>query len=169
MYYICIITINKYEYMSIEKDIKQQKPFKSSYQKLVVNIMYTANWMNSDQQSLLKPFDLSAQQYNVLRILRGQYPNPITVNGIIERMLDKMSNASRLVDKLLLKGFVSRCDNVDDRRACDIRITESGTEILMQIDKVQSEWEKGNSMNHLTEEEAEVLSRLLDKLRGSED
>lgn len=153
--------------MSIEKDIKQQKPFKSSYQKLVVNLIYTSNWMSSEQQGLLKPFDLSSQQYNVLRILRGQYPNPITVNGIIERMLDKMSNASRLVDKLLLKGYVSRCDNADDRRACDIRITESGTEILKKIDVLQEQADE--KMKRLSPEEAELLSSLLDKLRGSED
>jgi DNA-binding MarR family transcriptional regulator len=89
--------------MSTDKDIKQQKSFKSTNQKVVVNIIYASNWMNSEQQGLLKPFELSPQQYNVLRILRGQFPNPIKVNGIIERMLDKMSNASRLVDKLLLK------------------------------------------------------------------
>lgn len=153
--------------MSIQTDIKQQKPFKSTFQKLVVNILYTANWMNSEQQSLFKPFDLSAQQYNVLRILRGQYPNPITVNGIIERMLDKMSNASRLVDKLLLKGLVSRCDNAADRRACDIRITEKGNELLTVIDNLQSNWE--NSIKNLSEQEAEMLSLLLDKLRGSEE
>ena len=153
--------------MSIEKDIKQQKPFKSPYQKLVVNIIYTSNWMNFEQQSLLKPFDLSSQQYNVLRILRGQYPNPITVNGIIERMLDKMSNASRLVDKLLLKSLVSRCDNAVDRRACDIRITQKGKDVLTKIDNHQAEWE--NAMKNITEEEAETLSKLLDKLRGSND
>jgi len=153
--------------MSIEKDIKQQKPFKSSYQKLVVNLIYTSNWMSSEQQGLLKPFDLSSQQYNVLRILRGQYPNPITVNGIIERMLDKMSNASRLVDKLLSKGYVSRCDNADDRRACDIRITETGSEILKKIDELQEAADE--KMKRLTPEEAELLSSLLDKLRGSED
>jgi DNA-binding MarR family transcriptional regulator len=153
--------------MSIEKDIKQQKPFKSPYQKLVVNIIYTSNWMNFEQQGLLKPFDLSSQQYNVLRILRGQYPNPITVNGIIERMLDKMSNASRLVDKLLLKGFVSRCDNAEDRRACDIRITQKGEDVLAMIDKDQADWEE--KMKKLSEEDAETLSDLLDKLRGSND
>ena len=153
--------------MSIEKDIKQQKPFKSPYQKLVVNILYTNNWMNSDHQSILKPYDLTAQQYNVLRILRGQNPTPITVNGIIERMLDKMSNASRLVDKLLLKDLVTRCDNRDDRRSCDIRITEKGLKILEEIDVLQEKWE--SSFAHLTPEEAEHLSRLLDKLRGSNE
>jgi DNA-binding MarR family transcriptional regulator len=153
--------------MSIERDIKQQKPFKSTNQKVVVNIMYTSNWMNSEQQGLLKPFDLSPQQYNVLRILRGQFPNPITVNGIIERMLDKMSNASRLVDKLLLKGYVSRCDNATDRRACDIRITETGSHILKQIDEIQLNWE--SSRQFLNDVEADTLSGLLDKLRGSKD
>lgn len=151
--------------MSIEKDIKQQKPFKSPYQKLIVNILFTNNWMNSDHLNILKPFDLTAQQYNVLRILRGQYPNPITVNGIIERMLDKMSNASRLVDKLLLKEFVSRCDNKDDRRACDVKITQKGLEVLKEIDVLQEKWE--TSFSSLTPAEAEDLSNLLDKLRGS--
>jgi DNA-binding MarR family transcriptional regulator len=151
--------------MSIEKDIKQQKPFKSPYQKLVVNILFTNNWMNSDHMNILKPYDLTAQQYNVLRILRGQYPNPITVNGIIERMLDKMSNASRLVDKLLTKEFASRCDNKDDRRACDVRITQKGLDVLKEIDVLQENWE--TSFSNLTPEEAESLSNLLDKLRGS--
>ncbi|GAB3511542.1 MarR family winged helix-turn-helix transcriptional regulator [Emticicia fontis] len=151
--------------MSIEKDIKQQKPFKSPYQKLVVNILFTNNWMNSDHMNILKPFDLTAQQYNVLRILRGQYPNPITVNGIIERMLDKMSNASRLVDKLLAKELASRCDNKDDRRACDVRITQKGQDVLKEIDVLQENWE--TSFSNLTPEEAEALSGLLDKLRGS--
>ncbi|RYU95715.1 MarR family winged helix-turn-helix transcriptional regulator [Emticicia agri] len=151
--------------MSIEKDIKQQKPFKSPYQKLVVNILFTNNWMNSDHMNILKPFDLTAQQYNVLRILRGQYPNPITVNGIIERMLDKMSNASRLVDKLLTKDLASRCDNKDDRRACDVRITQKGLDVLKEIDVLQENWE--TSFSNLTPEEAESLSNLLDKLRGS--
>ncbi|PLK42922.1 MULTISPECIES: MarR family winged helix-turn-helix transcriptional regulator [Emticicia] len=152
--------------MSIEKDIKQQKPFKSPYQKLVVNILFTNNWMNSDHMNILKPFDLTAQQYNVLRILRGQYPNPITVNGIIDRMLDKMSNASRLVDKLLLKGLATRCDNKDDRRACDVRITDKGLEVLEEIDVLQESWE--STFSNLTPEEAEALSNLLDKLRNSQ-
>ncbi|MFD2521836.1 MarR family winged helix-turn-helix transcriptional regulator [Emticicia soli] len=151
--------------MSIEKDIKQQKPFKSPYQKLVVNILFTNNWMNSDHMNILKPFDLTAQQYNVLRILRGQYPNPITVNGIIDRMLDKMSNASRLVDKLLVKDFATRCDNKDDRRACDVRITQKGLDVLREIDVLQENWE--TSFSNLTPDEAETLSDLLDKLRGS--
>ncbi|WP_337041276.1 MarR family winged helix-turn-helix transcriptional regulator [Emticicia sp. 17c] len=151
--------------MSIEKDIKQQKPFKSPFQKLVVNILYTNNWMNNDHHNILKPYGLTAQQYNVLRILRGQYPNPITVNGIIERMLDKMSNASRLVDKLLVKNLVTRCDNKDDRRACDVKITTKGLDVLKEIDVMQEQWE--SSFSSLTPEEAETLSNLLDKLRGS--
>ncbi len=153
--------------MSLEKDIKQNKPFKSPHQKLLVNIIYTSNWVSIEQQNLLKPYEISTQQYNVLRILRGHYPTPITVNGIIERMLDKMSNASRLVDKLLLKELVSRCDNQFDRRSCDIRITQKGTNLLSLIDNLQKEWE--NSLKKLNDNEAEMLSNLLDKLRGSED
>lgn len=122
--------------------------------------------MNNDHMNILKPFDLTAQQYNVLRILRGQYPNPITVNGIIDRMLDKMSNASRLVDKLLAKELATRCDNKEDRRACDVRITEKGLEVLKEIDVLQESWE--TSFSNLTPEEAETLSGLLDKLRNSD-
>ena len=151
--------------MPIEKDIKQQKPFNSVYQKVVVNVVFTSNWMNAEQQTVLKPFDLSAQQYNVLRILRGQVPAAITVNGIIERMLDKMSNASRLVDKLVQKNMVSRCDRPDDRRSCDIRITELGLEVLKKIDTLQDNWEQ--IMKNLSESEAQTLSDLLDKMRGS--
>lgn len=149
--------------MSILEDIKQTKPFRSPYQKVTVNIIYTSNWLDSEQSGFLKKHDLSSQQYNVLRILRGQYPNPITVNEIIERMLDKMSNASRLVDKLLLKGLVERNQRATDRRACDVSITKKGLDILAEIDVIQKDWE--NQFSQLSPDEAETLSNLLDKLR----
>ena len=152
--------------MSIESDIKQLKPFKSLHQKVSVNIIFTNNWLNANNAEILKPFGLTSQQYNVLRILRGQHPNPATVNAIIERMLDKMSNASRLVDKLLAKNLVVRQESKDDRRACDVIITEKGLEILKKIDDLRDKWEK--KTNNLSPEENEKLSSLLDKLRGSE-
>ena len=93
------------------------------------------------QIEIFKPFDLTLQQYNVLRILRGQYPNPITVIAIIERMLDKMSNASRLVDKLLAKDLVIRRLCPHDRRAVDVIITEKGLELLEKLDTLQNQWE----------------------------
>ncbi len=88
--------------MKIEDEIKQDK-FKSEYQKLAINLIFTGNWINSKNAELLKPYKLTSQQYNLLRILRGQYPKPVTVNLLIERMLDKMSNASRIVDRLVKK------------------------------------------------------------------
>lgn len=150
--------------MSIETDIKQTK-FRNPHHRMALNLLYTTNWLSNSQACLLKPYDLTPQQYNVLRILRGQYPNPVRVNDIIERMLDKMSNASRLVDKLLLKGLVKRTECPSDRRAVDVVITEAGLEILSELDKMQESWE--NQLKRLNEQEADLLSQLLDKLRGS--
>lgn len=150
--------------MSIETDIKQTK-FRNPHHRMALNLLYTTNWLSNSQACLLKPYDLTPQQYNVLRILRGQYPNPVRVNDIIERMLDKMSNASRLVDKLLLKALVKRTECPSDRRAVDVVITKAGLEILSQLDKMQESWE--NQLKRLSEKEADLLSELLDKLRGS--
>ena len=150
--------------MSIEKDIKQAN-FKSPYSKAVINILYTNNWLQSLQVEIFKPFDLTLQQYNVLRILRGQHPNPITVIAIIERMLDKMSNASRLVDKLLVKELVVRKLCPHDRRAVDVIITEKGLNLLEELDILQNQWE--SKLHGLTENEALQLSNLLDKMRQS--
>lgn len=150
--------------MTIENEIKQ-RAFTSPYHKVMVNLIYTNNWMTSLHSEKLKPYGLTIQQFNVLRILRGQYPNAITVNAIIERMLDKMSNASRLVDKLLAKELVSRMVCPNDRRAVDVLITEKGLALLEKIDERIGEWEV-DLIEGLTEEEAEQLSLLLDKMRG---
>ena len=148
--------------MSIETDIKQSN-FKSPHMKAVVNIFYTNSWLQTVQMEIFKPFDLTIQQYNVLRILRGQYPNPITVIAIIERMMDKMSNASRLVDKLLLKDLAVRKECPNDRRAVDVKITQKGLDLLEELDVLQNTWE--NNLKGLSEEEALQLSDLLDKIR----
>ncbi len=150
--------------MSIEQDIKQES-FKSAHEKAVVNIVYTNNWLAGLQMDVLKPYDLTLQQYNVLRILRGHYPKPITVIGIIERMLDKMSNASRLVDKLLLKKLVIRHECPNDRRAVDILITQKGLDVLTELDSMQKFWEE--KLYGLSEAEANQLSDLLDKMRNT--
>ncbi len=161
-----VFTLNlcRNKIMSIEKDIKQAS-FKSAHIKAMVNIVYTNNWLTTLQMDVLKPYDLTLQQYNVLRILRGHHPEPITVIGIIERMLDKMSNASRLVDKLLLKEMVVRRECSNDRRAVDILITQKGLDLLAEIDLLQKQWEQ--RLYGLTETEALQLSDLLDKLRQS--
>lgn len=150
--------------MSIETDIKQATPFRSPYQRVLVNVMYTSNWLANSQMQMLKPFGLTLQQYNVLRILRGQSPNPVKVSDITERMLDKMSNASRLVDKLVAKKLVIRTECPSDRRAVDVVITDEGLALLKKLDVYQSEWSE-IQRNKLSEEEAFQLSQLLDRLR----
>ena len=149
--------------MQIEKEIKQDK-FKNEYHKLSVNILYTGSWLSIKNQVHLKPFSLTYQQYNILRILRGQYPNPATVSLLIDRMLDKMSNASRLVEKLRQKKLVERRTCKKDRRAVDVIITEKGLHLLTEIETHDPEWEK--VFTALTVAEAKELNNLLDKLRG---
>ena len=152
--------------MSIETDIKQKK-FRSPFQRLAINLVYTSNWLQHNQLELFREYDLSLQQYNVLRILRGQQSNAIKVSDIAERMLDKNSNTSRLVDKLLAKGLAERSSCPSDRRAVDVIITEQGLELLATLDPLLEERE--NSMGKtITPEEAESLSAILDKLRNSE-
>lgn len=148
---------------SLEEAIKQ-KEFKDPYNKLVVNLLYTDSYLVSAQNSILKPFDLSPEQYNVLRILRGQNGVPTTVSSIQDRMLNKMSNASRLVDKLKAKELVERRECPSDRRQVDILITEKGLQILNDL-QVHMEGFNTQVIN-LTEEEVIIMNDLLDKLRG---
>ena len=149
--------------MRIEDEIQSTK-FEDNYQKAVININYTQNWLSNHLRGEFDKFNLTMQQFNILRILRGQYPKPATVNLLKERMLDKMSDASRIVDRLVQKELVSRCTNTCDRRAVDIRISDKGLEVLS---KIEVEFKtKDLIKNNLTEEEAGKLSDLLDKLRG---
>ena len=148
--------------MRLEDEIKQ-KSFKGPYHRMVVNVMFTGNWMQKELLNELKPFDLSLQQHNVLSILRGQHPNPSTLGLIQERMLDKMSNATRLVDKLLDKKLVQRCQCPENRRKVDIVITQAGLDLLQKIDLNMKTID--TKYRHLSEEEATLLANLLDKLR----
>lgn len=149
----------------LEDEIKQ-KAFKNPYQKVIVNILYTGGWMNLIQSSYLKPYGLSLPQYNVLRILRGQYPNPCSINLIIDRMLDKASNASRIVDKLVYKKLADRKTCEKDRRAVDVVITKKGLDLLAEMDKKSDQWEE--QFHGITEKQAEKLNELLDKFRGND-
>jgi DNA-binding MarR family transcriptional regulator len=149
--------------MRIDEEIQSTK-FEDNYQKAVINVNYTYGWLNNILRSEFERYNLTSQQFNILRILRGQYPKPATVNLLKERMIDKMSDASRIVDRLVQKQLVSRCTNNKDRRAVDIRISEHGLEILSKIDiefKTRDLIKK-----NLTDEEAGKLSDLLDKMRG---
>lgn len=153
--------------MSLETDIKQTKPFPTNKEKALVNLIYTNNWIYAKQVKVLKQYGLSLQQYNVLRILRGHQGKPITINAVIDRMLDKMSNASRLVDKLVLSDLAIRTENKADRRAVDVIISKKGKELLKTLDVVMFDFEE--AIIKMTEEEAAQLSNLLDKFRGSND
>jgi DNA-binding MarR family transcriptional regulator len=149
--------------MSIDEEIQSSK-FEDNYHKAVINITYTHGWLSNLLREQFEKYNLTQQQFNILRILRGQYPCPATVNLLKERMIDKMSDASRIVDRLVQKGLVSRCTNRKDRRAVDIRISDSGLEILSKLD---IEFKTSNFLkNNLNEQEAGLLSDLLDKLRG---
>jgi len=151
--------------MKLEKAIKQDK-FSSPYQKLIVNLAYTNSYVTSLLADTLKPFDLSMQQFNVLRILRGQHPKPVSVNNITERMIDRMSNASRLVEKLRKKGLVDRSVCEHDRRQVDVFITEAGLETLSQLDEGMPEvWDK---FKHLDPKNVSKFNDFLDQLRINE-
>jgi DNA-binding MarR family transcriptional regulator len=149
--------------MRIDDEI-QSSNFEDNYQKAVINISYTSGWLSNLFRQHFEKFNLTQQQFNILRILRGQYPKPATVNLLKERMVDKMSDASRIVDRLVQKGLVSRCTNTADRRAVDIRISDQGLDVLAKIDV---EFKAVDFLrDNFTEEEAGKLSDLLDKLRG---
>ncbi|MEX0967930.1 MAG: MarR family transcriptional regulator [Bacteroidia bacterium] len=149
--------------MRLEEEIKQ-KEFKNPYQKLIVNILFTSGWLSSRHSKVLKPYGISAQQYNVLRILRGQHSRPVSINLLVERMLDKMSNASRLVEKLRQKQLVERHECPNDRRQVDVFITPKGLELLDELDGKLEFLE--TNFQTLTEEEVNLLNELLDKLRS---
>lgn len=148
--------------MKIEDEIKQ-RTFVDDYQKAYINLVFTAGWLQLQQNAQFKEYNLTSPQFNILRILRGQHPKPATVNMLIERMLDKTSNASRIVDKLEAKGLVTRKVCPSNRRAVDIRITEQGLALLTQLDQILSSQQLG--LGNLTSEEATQLSNLLDKIR----
>lgn len=129
----------------------------------MLNLIYTTNWLTAKQDSLFKDSDVTVQQYNVLRILRGQYPNPCNIKLIKERMLDRMSDASRIVDKLFTKKLLLRTECPNDRRSVDIIITEKGLELLKSLDYID-ELSKEN-VKSLNDDEINTLNNLLDKLR----
>jgi len=142
-----------------------QSSFSSEYQKLMVNLIYTNNFLSDKFSCELKEFDITRQQYNVLRILRGQYPKPASMNLIKERMLDKMSDTSRIVERLRLKNLIERAQNNHDRRGVEVRITEEGLQLLKQTEPIVAKSEE--PLQNLTVEEAAQMNYLLDKLRNS--
>lgn len=148
--------------MSIENDIQQEK-FESEHHRMAVNILFTGSWLHNLNALRFKPFDITPEQYNVLRILRGSHPKQLMLAEITSRMIDKSSNATRLVEKLRQKGFVKREICKTNRRQVDILITEKGLSLLTKIDRTTDDWMK--ALKGITRTEARELNRMLDKLR----
>ena len=136
----------------------------NEHHKVAINILHTASWLRSSDTARLKKHSVTPEQYNVLRILRGSHPNKLMLAEIANRMIDKNSNATRLVEKLRQKGLVKREVCEANRRQVDISITENGINLMRSIDAEESEWIK--TLKNISKSEALELNRLLDKLRG---
>ena len=147
----------------LAEEIKQSK-FVDEYQKMAINILYTSGWMKRQLQSILKPFGITHAQYNVLRILNGKCPSPCNPSEITDVMIEKMSDVTRLLDRLKTKGLVDRCVCEHNRRKVDVYITEAGRQLIKDIEPVLRKNRK--QYQCLSPEEAETLSNLLDKLRA---
>ena len=149
--------------MKLEEEIAQRK-FRNERHKLVVNILYTYGWLSALHTEIFRKEGITTQQFNVLRILRGQHPNPASIKLIRNRMLDKMSDASRIVDKLHLKGLVERRISDHDRRHTAVFITKKGLKVLAALDKCDKIFD--NHTANLSLKETGVVNTLLDKMRG---
>lgn len=150
--------------MGIEQDIQQIKKFRNEHHKTVVNLIFTHNWVTEQLKQFLENEDLTLQQYNILRILRGS-EKPLSTLQIRERMLDKMSDTSRIVDRLILKALAKKTISKRDKRLVDVTITTKGKKLLEKLDSTQSFID--GVMQNITEQEAKELNNLLDKVRGS--
>ena len=157
--------LSTFEQMGIDKEIHQQN-FRNNRQKALINLLYTYGWAIEKIKHFLSQEDITHQQYNILRILRGAHPQPLSTLQIRERMLDKMSDTSRLVDRLVLKDLVQKTTCSKDKRLVDVVISEKGQELLRRLD-AQSEEMDHHIMGGVSEEDAENLSLLLDKLRSN--
>lgn len=149
---------------SIEEAIQQSSSFRNPYHRATVNLIYSGRWIINMHNELFNHFGLTIQQYNVLRILKGQYPRALTVKMIQVRMLDKASDASRVVEGLRKKRLVQRELNTDDRRRVDVSITQKGIQLLSAIDKRSQEMDR--FLSNLDNHEIELLNNLLDKIRS---
>ena len=150
--------------MGIEKDIQQAR-FRNPYQKAAINLIYTLGWMREKTKSVFDAEDITPQQFNILRILRGSFPKPLSTLQIRERMLEKMSDTSRIVDRLIAKGLVKKLTCKNDRRLVDVVISDKGKKLLERLDTRQDEID--GVLGKLSENDANILSDLLDKIRDA--
>jgi DNA-binding MarR family transcriptional regulator len=150
--------------LGLEEDISQPS-FRNEFQKGIINLIYTYNWMNEKMKSVFDKEGITGQQYNILRILRGA-GKPISTLQIRERMLDKMSDTSRIVDRLVLKGLVQKTTCKNDKRLVDVNISLKGKKLLEKIDRYEKDMDA--ILGNLTDAEAKTLNKLLDKIRESD-
>ena len=148
--------------MGIEQDIQQAK-FRNPQQKAAINLIYTLSWMRDKTKCIFEAEDITPQQFNILRILRGSFPDPLSTLQIRERMLEKMSDTSRIVDRLIAKGLVKKLTCKNDRRLVDVIISDKGKKLLERLDARQDEID--GVLGKLSEKDANILSDLLDKIR----
>lgn len=148
--------------MSLEQDIQQSK-FRNEHQKAVVNLLFTVSWLKEQTRAIFDPEEITPQQFNILRILRGSHPKPLSTQAIRDRMLEKMSDTSRIVDRLIVKGLVKKVTCESDRRLVDVQITDKGRKLLERIDLKENEMDE--IVKGLNEAEAKELNQLLDKIR----
>jgi DNA-binding MarR family transcriptional regulator len=148
--------------MGLEKDINQHN-FRNERQKAIINMIYTYNWLIEDIRNKLEQFGLTLQQFNILRILRGAR-GPISTLQIRERMLDKMSDTSRIVDRLVLKNLVQKTPCHHDKRLVDVVISRKGLNLLSELDSHIDDFD--NAIGNLSFEESRQLNELLDKVRS---
>ena len=149
--------------MKIEDEIKSK--FKSEYHKLIVNIHLTSSRLGETMQEEFKKYGLTETQFNVLRILRGQNQKAVSVGLIKERMIERNSDVSRIIDRLVKKKLIERTENQLDRRQKDLRISDNGLKVLSEIDTLDALIQK--KLGHLSDKEAELLNNLLDKARST--
>jgi DNA-binding MarR family transcriptional regulator len=148
--------------MSLEDDIRQPS-FRNEHQKGIINMIYTCNWIMERQKNFFDQENITPQQFNILRILRGSYPKPISTLQIRERMLDKMSDTSRIVDRLVIKELATKKPSLTDKRLVDIAITSKGIDMLERLDRKNGEMD--SLLQALSEHEVKILNQLLDKIR----
>jgi DNA-binding MarR family transcriptional regulator len=152
--------------MSINQDIKQHRQFRNEHHKATVNILFSSNWLMENIKKFLQAEDITPQQYNILRILRGN-GKPLSTLQIRERMLDKMSDTSRIVDRLLKKGLAEKKTSQADKRLVDVTISKKGLDALERLDKNNASLD--GILFNLDHDEAKALNDLLDKMRGSQE
>lgn len=148
--------------MRIEEEIRQHR-FSSPRQKAVLNLLFTAGWLQARNNQFFKQYGITGAQFNILRILKGQHPDSLSVGEIKSRMLDRNSDMPRLLNRLLIKGLIDKRTCPKDKRASDVFISPTGIELLERINRQQDVLD---NMIQLTDSEAQQLSDLLDKARN---